>query len=124
MGNAGNNVLDGKGGSDFLWGGLGKDYFAFTSPLDGHFDIVDDFSVRDDTIYLDDAVFAGLPLGALNKAAFASGAAAKDASDRIIYNPANGDLWFDPDGTGPLSPIHFATLDPGLKVTASDFFVI
>lgn len=124
MGNAGTNVLDGKGGSDVLWGGLGKDYFAFTTPLDGSFDLVDDFSPRDDTIYLEDAIFAGLPLGTLAKAAFVSGAAAKDASDRIIYNPANGDVWFDPDGTGPLSAMHFATLDPGLKVTASDFFVI
>lgn len=124
VGNAGTNVLDGKAGSDVLWGGAGKDYFAFTSPLDGSFDLVDDFSVRDDTIYVDDAIFTGLALGTLTKAAFVVGSGAKDSSDRIVYNPTSGALSFDPDGTGPLAPLHFATLDPGLKVTASDFIII
>jgi len=124
IGNAGSNILDGKGGGDLLWGGAGKDYFAFTSALDGSVDLVDDFSVRDDSFYLENAIFTGLATGTLSKSAFVAGTAAKDATDRIIYDPATGHLFFDPDGTGALAQQHFATLDVDLKPTANDFLII
>src|SRR4030095_13688221 len=109
---------------DLLWGGAGKDMFAFTSALDGTFEIIDDFNARDDTIYLEDAIFTGLAPVPLARAAFVTGTAAKDSSDRIIFDAASGQLYFDPDGTGPASKVHFATLDPSLKLTASDFLII
>ena len=60
-GNAGANMLDGKGGADVMTGFGGADSFAFTSALGGgNVDRIGDFSSLDDTILLDDAVFAGL----------------------------------------------------------------
>ena len=48
-----------------------------------------DFGAADDTIALDDAVFAGLGAGALDANAFVIGTAAQDADDRIIYDQAD-----------------------------------
>ena len=124
-GNAGANRLDGKGGADVLTGFGGADSFAFTTALGGgNIDRVTDYNVADDTILLDDAVFAGLGLGALPAGAFVTGSAAQDASDRIIYNPATGSLFFDADGSGAGAAVQFATLATGLNLTASDFAVI
>ena len=77
-----------------------------------------------DMILLDDAVFTGLSLGALDAGAFVTGTAALDANDRIIYNSTTGALLFDVDGVGGAAAIQFATLQTGLTLTASDFFVI
>ena len=52
------------------------------------------------------------------------GAAAADASDRIIYNSATGALYFDVDGVGGAAQVQFATLTAGLALTAADFTVI
>ncbi|HYI49009.1 MAG TPA: M10 family metallopeptidase C-terminal domain-containing protein [Allosphingosinicella sp.] len=124
-GNAGANVVNGKGGSDTLVGFGGADQFLFDTALGaGNVDIVADFQVGTDKIVLDDAVFAGLGLGALSPGAFATGAAAGDSSDRIIYNSATGALMFDADGNGGGAAINFAQLNPGLALSASDFLVI
>jgi Ca2+-binding RTX toxin-like protein len=48
---------------------------------------------------------------------------ATDASDRIIYETDTGRLYFDRDGTGAASKVHFATLDKNLALTHGDFFV-
>ena len=82
-----------------------------------------DFIHDDDTIVLDDAVFAGLALGALTAGAFRTGAAAADADDRIIYNGATGQLFFDPDGVGGAAQVQFATLTGAPAINASDFLV-
>ena len=125
FGNAGANVLDGKGGPDMLWGKAGKDLFAFSTALgNGNVDGLPDFNVRDDTIGLDDSVFGGLPLGSLARGAFVTGTAARQADDRIVFDPATGHLYFDADGVGGAAQIHFATLTAGLKLTAADFVVI
>jgi len=124
LGNAAVNVLDGKGGADSLRGFSGNDSFAFTSALGpGNVDTIVDFIHDDDTIVLDDAVFAGLALGALTAGAFRTGAAAADADDRIIYNGATGQLFFDPDGVGGAAQVQFATLTGAPAINASDFLV-
>jgi Ca2+-binding RTX toxin-like protein len=125
-GNDGNNVLDGKGGNDSLIGLAGADTFAFTTALGAsNVDLVFGFTQGVDKIGLDDAVFTGIGgLGTLNANAFYSGAAAHDLDDRIIYNSATGQLFFDADGTGAGAAVQFATLSPGLSLTASDFQVI
>jgi Ca2+-binding RTX toxin-like protein len=125
IGNAGNNVIDGKGSADALWGLAGKDAFAFSSPLGpANVDRIYDYNVRDDTIWLDDAVFVGLKAGQLSNDAFAKGAAATQADDRIIYDPYTGNLYYDPDGVGGVDQVLFATLSANLKMTAADFLII
>jgi phospholipase/lecithinase/hemolysin len=126
VGNAGSNVLNGRGGSDSLMGSAGSDTFVFSTALGSrNIDSIRDFNPVDDTIRLDDAIFKGLPLGALAAGAFRLGTAAQDADDRIIFDAAAGKLYFDPDGAGGLAAQQFATLlGTGLAVTAADFFVV
>jgi len=125
-GNNGINVLDGKGGNDILTGSAGGDSFAFTTGLGtGNVDRIVDFVSGSDKIALDDAVFAQVGgLGALNANAFHTGAAAHDLDDRIIYNSATGQLFYDADGNGAGTQILFATLDGNAMLAASDFVVI
>ena len=134
IGNTAANVIDGSGGDDTIDGGLGADtitggngldIFRFTTALGGgNIDKINDFSVVNDTIQLDDAVFTTLAPGTLTAAAFHIGTAAADASDRIIYNSATGALFYDADGVGGVAAVQFATLTAGLALTINDFFVI
>lgn len=124
IGGGGRDYLNGGAGADRLTGGAGADFFVFAAPLvAGVVDTLTDFSVRDDTIQLDDAVFAGLTSGALPASAFATGAAL-DAADRIVYDAGTGALSFDADGSGAGAAVQFAQLSAGLAVTATDFVVI
>jgi Ca2+-binding RTX toxin-like protein/endo-alpha-1,4-polygalactosaminidase (GH114 family) len=124
-GNEGLNTLNGGGAADYLLGYGGADTFQFTTALGGgNVDHIGDFLAVDDTIALDDAVFTGLGVGALNPSAFALGTAAGDADDRIIYDQASGRLWFDADGNGSGAAILFAVLDSHPVIAASDFTVI
>jgi Ca2+-binding RTX toxin-like protein len=125
-GNDGNNILDGGGGNDLLIGQGGADTFAFTTALGANnVDLVFGFTHGMDKIALDDAVFTAIGgLGALDANAFVVGSAAADASDRIIYNNLTGQLFYDADGSGAGAAVQFATLSPGLTLTASDFSVI
>ena len=67
FGFGGNDRLDGGLGFDLLVGGDGQDNFVFASALGPtNIDTIADFVVADDTILLDDAMFAALGLGALN----------------------------------------------------------
>ncbi|MGC1269599.1 MAG: hypothetical protein WA842_03270 [Croceibacterium sp.] len=70
------------------------------------------------------AVFAGLTPGGLAATAFATGSAAAEGDDRIIYNPQTGALLFDEDGTGSGAAVQFALLPTELALSASDFLVI
>ncbi|HYI65013.1 MAG TPA: hypothetical protein VEW71_09025, partial [Allosphingosinicella sp.] len=83
-----------------------------------------DFASGSDKVVLDDAVFAGLPAGALNANAFVVGSAAADADDRIIYDQSTGALYFDADGSGDGAAVQFATLQGGPSLTAADFVVV
>lgn len=126
IGDAGKNVLDGKGGNDGLWGKVGTDTFAFTTSLgSGNVDTIYDYNAKDDTIRLDDAVFAGLAPGPLSAAAFRAGPVALDRDDRIIFDPVSHALSFDLDGNGAGLAVQFATLfGSNLNLTAGDFVVI
>jgi Ca2+-binding RTX toxin-like protein len=81
--------------------------------------------VRDDTIRLENAVFAEAGAsGRLGSNLFHRGVAAHDASDRIIYDRSTGYLYYDPDGTGAEVQVAFAKLKAGLSLTAADFLVV
>ena len=125
-GNAGANILNGGNGSDLLFGYGGADNFAFTaSPDMGDIDTIADFAGGVDKIALDDQVFGGIGApGAFNAGAFAVGAAAADGDDRIVYNQATGQLFYDADGNGAGAAYQFATLAGAPILAASDFAVI
>lgn len=134
-GNSGANTISGGSGSDKLNGGLskdvlvggsGKDMFIFDAKLGAaNVDLLKDFSVLDDTIWLDDDVFLMVgKVGDLALGAFYLGNKAHDASDRIIYDKATGKLWYDYDGTGKGAAVQFGSLEKGLSVAAADFDII
>ena len=134
-GNDGNDVLNGRAGDDVLIGGLGndtidggldQDVIRFNTALGAtNIDTVNNFVVVDDTIQLDNAVFTALTTtGVLNADAFHVGTAAADAEDRIIYNSANGNLFYDANGTGAGGLMQFAKLGAGLALTNTDFVVV
>ncbi|WP_162806708.1 calcium-binding protein [Sphingosinicella terrae] len=128
-GGAGNDMLYGSEGDDVLIGGAGKDKFLFnktpgTGELNAGVDDILDFSVTDDLIYLANYAFAGIgPRGTLAASAFHKGSTAADASDRIIYDQASGNLFYDRDGIGAAAQILFATIDPGTLLTNADLVV-
>ena len=128
-GNSGANVLNGKAGDDILSGGDGADVFVFDTNLSTtktlNVDHITDFEVGVDKIWLDNAIFTKLANGALPSTAFTADLDAASAQTRIMYDETNGFLFYDKDGTGSSSAIHFATLDTHpAGLTADDFFVV
>ncbi len=119
----GNDKLDGGLGANRFTGGTGNDIFKFTTK--GHVDTITDFSVANDTIQLDNAVFTALgPVGTLPAAQFRVGTKALDANDHIIYNSTTGALLYDADGNGAGAAQQVATLTAGLAMTNTEFVVI
>jgi Ca2+-binding RTX toxin-like protein len=133
-GGKGNDILLGGDGKDFLAGGAGRDIFVFNSKLtSSNVDTIDDFSVKDDNIYLDSKIFTKIgekfSLGPgemvrLPTANFQMGTKAKDATDRIIYDKSSGKLWYDADGSAKGAAVLVAVLDKGLAMTSADFHII
>jgi Ca2+-binding RTX toxin-like protein len=126
VGGAGNDLLVGGAGKDSLNGGAGLDLFRFNAALSAttNVDRITGFAAADDTIQLDDAVFAGIGApGALAAGAFRAGAAAGDAGDRIVYNSATGELFFDADGSGAGAKLLFATVAAGTVITYDDIWI-
>ena len=124
-GKSGNDTLWGKGGKDILVGGSGRDAFTFDlKPSAKNVDLILDFSVRNDTIRLNDLAFDKLDHGKLASSSFVIGDRALDGDDRIIYNRKTGALLYDADGSGDGKAIKFAAIDAKLKMTAADFVVI
>lgn len=121
----GNDQLNGGAGNDRLSGGSGDDVFLFSSALNAstNVDVVTDFNVADDVLWLNGDIFKGLADGAFSAAAFRNGTAAADASDRIIYDPSTGKMSYDADGVGGMVAVEFALLAKNLAITHTDFFV-
>jgi serralysin len=125
-GNGKANTLSGNGGNDTLTGSDGNDTFQFDTQLvAGEFTTITDFAASGDKIALASLVFSQAgAVGPLAGGAFFIGAAAHDASDRIIYNSGSGALLYDPDGTGAQAATQFATVSQGLTLAAGDFKII
>ena len=137
-GSSGNDVLIGGSGSDVLQGGTGRDILTGDAGLDKYDfnsalntatnrDTITAYSLADDLIRLDNDIFIGLAAGALAGSRYyeATGAtAANDASDRIVYNLTNGNLYFDSDGAGGAASVLFATLNGAPNIGAADFLII
>jgi Ca2+-binding RTX toxin-like protein len=125
IGGSGNNFIDGKAGSDSLTGNGGADQFLFTTALNAatNTDTIYLFNPAEDFLRLDDAIFTQIATGFLAAPAFELGTAADTAGDRIIYNPATGDVFYDPDGVGGVAQVRFAVLDGAPALSAGDIFV-
>ena len=123
-GGLGNDLLDGGLGLDILIGGAGGDIFIFDTVLSsGNIDTIQGFVAGSDEIWLENTgIFATLAAGDLVAGAFVTGTKALDFTDRIIYNPNNGGLYYDADGTGTKAAVQFATITSlSGTLTAGDF---
>lgn len=127
-GGAGNDLLNGGLGKDTLVGGVGRDTFIFNTALGaGNVDVIGGFSVADDTIRLENAIFTSLTtVGQLSASAFVGNKTglAQDGSDRIIYETDTGKLFYDSNGNAAGGAVHFATLAANLALTHADFLVV
>ena len=128
-GGAGGDTLDGVAGSDTLSGAAGADFFVFSTPLNAttNVDIVTDFSIIDDTIQLENAIFTQFTAtGAIPAGTFVSGAGAValDGNDFLLYDTTNGNLSYDANGNGAGAQVVFASLIGIPALTAADFVII
>ncbi|MFD2055713.1 M10 family metallopeptidase C-terminal domain-containing protein [Mesorhizobium calcicola] len=128
-GNSGNNIINGLGGNDTLSGSTGQDTFVFTTALNAstNVDTITDFSVADDTIWVDNAIFAALGgNGTLTADQFIKNTTgfAGDGNDHIVYETDTGWLYYDSNGSVAGGSTHFATLAANLAVTNADFVVV
>ncbi len=128
-GGSGRDVINGYAGNDTLTGGNGADTYVFATALNAstNVDRITDFKPVDDTMQLENAIFAALTAtGTLAASAFRANATglAGDATDRIIYETDTGNVFYDVDGTGAGAAVLFAKLTTGLALTSQDFVVI
>ena len=131
LGDFGNDRIYGSLGRDVLSGGNGKDVFVLDTRANKrtNLDKITDFSVKDDTIWLENKYFKvgkGTPSKPLklSNSMFWSGTAAHDANDRIVYNKKNGIVYYDSDGTGRAKAVEIVVVQKNLKITHADFFVM
>lgn len=117
-GRGGNDTLDGGTGHDLLFGGAGRDTFVFSVLPTGNreADLVADFSTGDhDHLRFSKTAFAGFDqTGTLAADAFYSAPGAKDghdSTDRVIYDPGSGKLFYDADGSGKIAAVLVAVVD-------------
>jgi Ca2+-binding RTX toxin-like protein len=134
-GGFGNDTVMGGIGDDELVGGWGADTFRFTQ-LDGSVDVVSDFNFIPDADFkvgqgdhfeLSLGAFTALngsSGGTLSEGEFALGASATTSSQHILYDQAEGALFYDPDGNGAAEAVQFASLAGNPELQASDFLLI
>ena len=132
-GNSADNFLNGFNGSDTYIGGLGKDTFVINK-FSNTIDIIKDFNVKDDTIYLVDESSSitskkvGMSTAAkvLNKDYFRanSDGLAKDSNDFYIYETDTGKLFYDADGNGSGKSKQIALIENKASLTYADFVVL
>jgi Ca2+-binding RTX toxin-like protein len=139
LGGAGDDSLVSGGMDDRLDGGLGVDTliglgaeigdgesFVFSvAPGAANADVIVHFE-QFSRIVLDGAAMQQIgPSGALDDARFSANSTgtAQDASDRVVYNTSNGQLWYDADGNGSGAAQLIATLQSAPDLVANDIMV-
>ena len=122
VGNHAANRLEGGGGNDTLRGQGGSDTFVFrVAPGRDNADTITDFATGQDQLWLSGRVFERGGRAALAEGEFRNGSAALDASDRMIYDRATGQLWFDRDGNGAQEKQLIAVLSNKAALDFDDF---
>jgi serralysin len=126
VGGSGADILIGNNAANSLTGGAGADRFVFNAV--GSVDTVTDFVSGIDKLAFDNAVFtrAGAD-GALAAGALRAGAGLTrglDADDRIVFDTATGDLYYDQDGFGSGAAVKVAHLDGVGALSVADVMVV
>ena len=99
--------------------------FRFTSTPTANVDTLTNFSVADDTLQLENAVFKKLAApGVLKPANFVKVGAPHDLNDYVVYNATTGALSYDADGNGVGAAQQIALLGGNLALTNADFVII
>jgi Ca2+-binding RTX toxin-like protein len=136
----GNDYVDGGRGNDHLYndpgadtwaGGPGVDTFHLDNPgaKGAPVDTILDFKPGVDILLVETVNFEALPEAPFDSTAplargkFFLGGKAKDKGDRLGYNPKNGELLYDPNGSKKGQKVVIAELSEGLNVTHDDFLV-
>ena len=123
-----NDHINGYTGVDFLTGGAGNDTFYFTTPIaTNNIDHITKFEHTHDKIALSKSLFKIDPGQKLSEAfhdVTAGGVRVEKDTDHILYNHKTGYLYYDADGKGGHSPVHFATIDSHSLLTGSDFLFV
>lgn len=152
-GGKGNDKLEGKEGDDWLDGGLGKDVltggkgsdsFVFGAGfvpkgivsrgmINANADEITDFVSGEDKIVLSLHAFheiTGKAGSGLTADQFGLAAYATTSVQRILYDRAKGEIWYDENGHASVTDAgigtwtgraHLATLKPGTELKFSDF---
>ena len=141
-GNDGANIINGFSGNDTIRGGLGNDtltgdalpgdngldIFQFLTQANTALnrDVITDFDAADDTIQIDNLFYAAAgAAGFLAAALFKNlNLGAQDADDVILFDQANGNLYYDGNGLAAGGVIHFAEVANGTFMDALDFVVV
>ncbi|MBD2154195.1 putative Ig domain-containing protein [Leptolyngbya sp. FACHB-16] len=125
VGGTGADNLVGGAGRDRLTGGTEQDLFHLAAPNTGSSDLITDFHTGEDRLLVSRTDFRfNHALGSLARGYFAVGTRAMRSGDRFIYNPGNGRLFFDADGTGRMAQIEIAQLLNRPTLTASSLAVM
>lgn len=131
-GDAGNDLLRGGTGNDILYGGAGKDILRFDTALGTsttpNIDTIKDFSVLDNTIQLENAIFKsfGTKTGVIGTGNFKANLTgrATDSNDYIIYETDTGKVFYDADGSGAAASVQIALVGTGLALSSADFVLV
>lgn len=125
-GGAGDDVLIGGRLADTLTGGAGADHFRLNGirgATTAHH--ITDFVGGQDRIELNSAVFKALTSqGQLAASEFVQGSAATTAAQHLIYNGSNGQLLYDPDGSGWKVAVLIGVLDDHAALLHTDLWLV
>ncbi|HET7714099.1 MAG TPA: hypothetical protein VFK86_00575 [Bauldia sp.] len=122
----GNDTLMGWHGFDKLKGGAGLDVFGFfINPMDlpVGYDKLKDFVPGEDLIGLSFELGNGPPPGYLGSQYFHKGTVATTPEQLVIYDKQAGNIFIDLDGSGAQAQFLLATVKPGTKLQAEDFYI-
>jgi|CXWL01.1.fsa_nt_gi hypothetical protein len=126
----GNDILNHRAGNDILTGVLGRDISRFDAALStktqSHIDNNNDSNILDNTIQLENIILIKLSItGSLSTDLFRDSVTgtAEEGSNYVLYHTANGELFYDADGSGKGDAIQIAILAGIPHLTASDFYV-
>ncbi|CAN5529012.1 hypothetical protein BH10PSE7_BH10PSE7_02640 [soil metagenome] len=119
------DLLTGGSGDDTLLGGNDNDIFGFNATLDvaTNVDLISDFAVGEDRIRLTRTIFTTFTGADVTADDFVIGNQAQTPAQKLIYDAASGNLFYDSDGSGAEAQVLFARLAANLALTHESFIL-